>query len=164
MSKIQHEVIINAPKQQIWEILADFGGVVKYNPNLRASHSTSEANGGIGATRHCDLYPMGSIEERIINWTEGDAYQVEIYDGQGIPPFSKAFASLHLQDLGTNRTRLLMRMDYDLKFGPLGALMDAAMVNSQFDKAVRRILLGTKHYAETGEKIAKDELKLALTS
>ena len=87
MTTITREVWIDAPHDKVWRILADFGGIYKYNPGVSNSHSTSSANEGVGATRHCDLLPAGSVEERIIAWNEGRDYKLEIYDGRGVPPF-----------------------------------------------------------------------------
>ena len=52
MPSITQTIRINAPKEKVWNVLADFGGIINYNPNLKDSYSTSKANGGIGATRH----------------------------------------------------------------------------------------------------------------
>lgn len=158
MTQLQSEVLINAPKEKVWEILADFGNIAKFNLNLRSSHSTSKANGGIGATRHCDLAPMGSIEERIVDWVEGVGYSVDIYDGKGTPPFKTAIAHIKMSEAG-KQTRVTMEMDYSIKFGPVGAAMDRIMIRSQFAKALPRLLQGLKIYAETGKEPTRADLK-----
>lgn len=40
-----------------------------------------------------------------------------------------------------------------MKFGPVGALMDQAMVKPQFAKSFEGILAGLKHHCETGEMV-----------
>ena len=54
MSKLTHQVTINAPVDEVWEVLADFGAIDKWAPPVSKSYSTTEANGGVGAGRHCD--------------------------------------------------------------------------------------------------------------
>ena len=76
MTYIEKNIIIDAPKDAVWSTLADFGAIRNFHKGLKNSYSTSEANGGLGATRHCDLKPMGSIEERITRWEEGKLYTV----------------------------------------------------------------------------------------
>lgn len=160
MTTITHEVRINAPKEKVWDILADFGGIYKFNPGVSDSYSTSSANEGVGATRHCDLLPAGSIEERIIEWNEGRDYKIEIYEGKGAPPFKSAIAHLKIQP-GGDGTRVKMHLDYSLKFGLFGSLMDRLLVKQQFSKAVPGILAGLKHYVETGE-VVDGKIRLSL--
>ncbi len=164
MTTITREIKIDASQEKVWEILADFGGIYKFNPGVSSSHSTSSANSGVGATRHCDLLPAGSVEERIFEWKEGQAYKVEIYSGKGTPPFKSAVGQLEAKPDG-NGTLVRMRFEYSLKFGPIGALMDRLMVRSQFSKAIPGILAGLKHYAETGEEVGrKVQLPLQLVT
>ena len=54
---------------------------------------------------------------------------------------------------------MTITFDYAMKFGPIGALMDAVMVRPQFRKALPDALLGLKHYAETGEKVDEKVIK-----
>lgn len=93
MSAVVRRIEIEASPARVWEVLADFGNVYRWNPNVSASHSTSVASGGVGATRHCDL-KGGSIEERIVEWRDGRSLTLEIYEAQGSPSrLSRATAS-----------------------------------------------------------------------
>jgi carbon monoxide dehydrogenase subunit G len=152
MTTIIREISINASQQKVWDILADFGGIYKFNPGVSKSYSTSTANGGVGATRHCDLLPAGAVEERIIEWHEGRDYKIEIYKGKGAPPFKTAVGHLKVQPDGSG-SKVSMHFHYSLKFGFIGSLMDRLLVKNQFSKAVPGILAGLKHYAETGEMV-----------
>jgi len=64
LTKIVKEVEINAPKAKVWDVLTDIGAVSNYNPVVTKSYYTSENKTGLGASRHCDLLPMGSVEEK----------------------------------------------------------------------------------------------------
>lgn len=154
MTQVTREIQINAPKEQVWQVLADFGGVQNYNPNVKKSYATSTANGGVGATRHCDLTLFGaSVEEEITNWQDGREYSVAILGGKKSPPFKTAVATLAVRDDGKGGSIVTGRFDYKLKFGPIGYLMDQMMVKPAFTKAFPKLLAGLKHYAETGEKV-----------
>lgn len=152
MTSVSYKIHVDAPVEKVWNILADFGGVYKYNPGVSSSHATSSSNSGVGASRHCDLKPSGSIEERIIEWNEGESYTLEIYDGAGAPPFKKAFGKLAVKPDGPG-TLVTMTIDYSLKFGPVGAIMNMVMVKPFTHKATRGVLAGLKHHAETGEPV-----------
>ena len=45
-----------------------------------------------------------------------------------------------------------LALEYELKFGPLGRLMDRFMVKRQFDKVVPAILSGLKRHMERGAR------------
>ena len=150
MTNITREVWIDAPKAQVWDALADFGNISIFNPTVPNSYLTSEQKQGVGTTRHCDLnVPGSSVEERIVQWQDGKMMQIEIYSGTKTPPFKTALASISVQE-ENGGTRVRGTLDYTLKYGPIGWLMDAAMVKPQFGKAWGGIFAGLKHYIETG--------------
>ncbi len=161
MSTITDTIRINAPKDKVWEILADFGAIINYNPGISNSYSTSEANQGVGAMRHCDLLPMGSIEERIIEWNEGSDYLVDIYQFNGpVPPVKNAKARLSVEADG-EQTIAHMSLRYEMKLGFIGNAMKSLMLDAQYQKAVTGILQGLKYHAETGKQGTRAALKAA---
>ena len=86
MSKLTHQVTINASVDKVWEILADFGAIDKWAPPVSKSYSTTEANGGVGAGRHCDT-SFGALKEQIVEWEEGRSFTI---DGKTILPMKYA--------------------------------------------------------------------------
>ena len=52
MPRFSTQIRIDAPKEKVWEVLADLGGIYKWNPGVVHSHSTSDSTGGEGAMRH----------------------------------------------------------------------------------------------------------------
>lgn len=154
MTRVTREIRIDAPAGRVWEVLADFGGVYRYNPNVASSHATSETRQGVGASRHCDLTTSGvTLEERIVEWTEGESYLVDIYGGSKVPPFKQARARLAVRPDGEGAI-VTGTLEYSLKFGPVGALMDRLLVAPRFSKAWTRMLAGLKHYTETGQEVS----------
>ena len=64
MTKLAYEIEIKAPVEKVWEAIADFGNISKFNPSVPTSHLTADQAQGVGTTRHCDLFvPGASIEE-----------------------------------------------------------------------------------------------------
>lgn len=154
MTTIIRETRINAPKAKVWAALADFGAIHRFNPTVPKSYTTNGQNSGVGAQRHCDLAMAGaSIEERVVEWVEGERMKIEIYEGKNAPPFKQAFASIAVRDAGANTTIVRGAFEYSMKFGPLGLLMDLLMVKPQFGKAWGGVFAGLKHYVETGEQV-----------
>ena len=57
---------IDIPRQKLWAVLADFPNIADWNSGVKRSFATSDATNGAGATRHCDLAPMGALEETVV--------------------------------------------------------------------------------------------------
>ncbi|MSP60402.1 MAG: hypothetical protein EXR72_08680 [Myxococcales bacterium] len=52
-------------------------------------------------------------------------------------------------------TRIEQRMEYQLKYGPIGALMDALLVRRKWDAGIKGFFAGLQRYVETGERAAR---------
>ena len=150
MAIVIKEVDINASKDKVWHILADIASVQIYNPGVAKSLSTSEAKTGIGASRHCDLLPMGSVEERVIEWDEGNSYKIEIFEGKMVPFLGTAL--FELSESGENM-HVKMTMTYEMKGGIMALLM-GMMMKGKMEKTIESILVGLKHHVETGEEVS----------
>ena len=150
MTLVTGEVHIDAPKDRVWEILADLGGIKNYHPGVTDSYYNQGDKTGVGASRHCDLKPFGSVEETAIEWIEGESYTLLLHDGKRVPPFKRATGRLAIQPNGSGSV-VTMELEYDLKFGLIGRLMDVLVVRSQFSKVVPAVLSGLRKYAETDQ-------------
>lgn len=151
MSQVSGQTRINAPAEKVWATLADLAAVQNYSPGVAKSYYTSDDKEGVGARRHCDLQnPGGWVEERVTEWDQGNTMTIEIYESNA--PLKTAFAHFTLTP-GEQETTVDFDIEYQMKFGPIGALMDAIMVRSQFQNSVRSVLAGLKHHVETGEVI-----------
>jgi ligand-binding SRPBCC domain-containing protein len=155
---IRSEVTIHAPKEKVWEALRQYGEIYRYAPSIGKSWLTSSQLEGAGASRHCDLVPMGSTLERITEWRAETGYTFTIEGGQFVPPFDNNAASYDLVDEG-DKTIVKFRFDYQLKYGPLGKLMDKLVFGPQFSRGLPRILTGLKHFVETGEEVDQEVFK-----
>ena len=155
MIKIIKEVEINAPKAKVWSVLADIGAVEKYNPVVTKSYSTSENKQGLGASRHCDLLPMGSVEEKIIEWDEGESYKIEIFEGKAIP--FKGTGKFELTENGKS-TNVKMTFEPDMGNGIFGKLM-AFMMKEKMNKMIAGVVIGLKHHLETDELVSAKTYK-----
>jgi hypothetical protein len=74
---------------------------------------------------------------------------LEIYDGEKMPPFRSAFGTMSVEADG-ERTIARLSLDYEMKYGPLGSLMDRFMVRPRFRKMVSSVLAGLKRHIESG--------------
>jgi carbon monoxide dehydrogenase subunit G len=158
MSQFNSEIEINAPREKVWAVLADLGAIQNFNPGVKKSYYTSEAREGVGAARVCEFRPIGAVEESALDWQEGKSFTLDVRPLEKAPPFKKATARFQLDSVG-QKTRVAVDINYTLRFGLLGQLLDAVMFRPQFGKAAPEILLGLKHYVETGEKVDPSVVK-----
>lgn len=151
MTRITEEIRINASKNKVWEIISDLGGIENYHPGVKKSYYTSEIKKGVGASRFCELLPMGSIEESATEWEEGEGYVLEVLSGEKLPPFKRAYIRFSLKEEG-QETLATISFDYILKYGPIGRLLDVWKVRPMFRKVIPRVLDGLKQNSENGAR------------
>ncbi len=163
MTRITSEVLINAPKNEVWDIIADLGAIENFHPGVTKSYYTSKVKNGVGASRHCDLLPAGSIEETATEWHEGEGYVLEVRGGEGLPPFKKAHIRLALKRDG-HQTVATLSFEYTLKHGPIGKFLDVWKVRPMFRTVVPRVLAGLKQYSEAAETMAPAGLEPSKTA
>ena len=158
MTSISQEIRIDAPREKVWNILADLGGIQRFHPAVSKSYYTTEQKEGVGAGRVCELLPMGEVVEQASVWQEHEYMKIDIIEGKKTPPFRTAHGSFRLRE-ENGQTVVKLTLSYGLKYGPIGRLMDVMMVRSQFENIVPRMLAGLKHYTETGEEVTAEVLK-----
>ena len=152
MTRVSSQVRINAPKGEVWEALADFGGIYKWNPGVSHSYITSGNAQDRGATRHCDLpSPSGAyLKERIVEWRDGEYLKVEIFETN--LPLKQNIVEFSVEADGDGAI-VKVTPDYTLKYGPLGSLMDALWARRKIQKGFNDLLAGLKYHVETGETV-----------
>ncbi len=146
---------IAAPKDEVWSVLSDLGSIHRWNPGVKASHATSDAPGGEDATRHCDLQrpggkAVGYLEERAVEWREGDGYRIEITDSN--LPLKTASVEFALEADGDG-TLVRVGPRYKLKGGPIGWLVDKVIGRRQYRKGMEQLAAGLKYHVETGNEV-----------
>lgn len=159
MTSIQNTIRVNAPREKVWAVLADLGSIHLFAPSVRKAVCTSTAAGGINASRVCELSPMGAIEEFVADWKPGETLALSVHPKKFAPPFATATVRFTLTpettaSAGSNQgeaTRVVFSTDYTLKHGLLGQLLDAILFRPMSRAMSTDILLGLKHFTETGK-------------
>ncbi len=151
---ITRSVAINLPKEKVWEALADFGNVYQLSPNIVKSYSTSEQKQGMGATRHCDFAAMGAqVEERIVQWSEGEYMKIDIYETKNMPMITGMEAEFWVKADG-DATIVTGTFEYQMT-NVLGNLLNNLSMKKINEKTWVKFLAGIKHHLETGEEVDK---------
>ena len=156
MSKtvISRKILINAPREKVWNALADFGNVQNMSPNIAKSYLTTEQVNGVGAERHCDFTSMGAqVEERIVEWNEGGSLKIDIYERKNMPMIADILASFNLEEKDDN-VILHASFEYSMSSG-LGNVMNSLVMKKMNVKSWELFIAGIKHHVETGENVDK---------
>ncbi len=152
MTRVTSEIRIDAPREKVWDVIADLGSVSVWNPFLSNSYYTSEAKEGLEAARHCDFPDGGYVKERTLEWKPGEAFTLDIYEGT--VPFASATGSVSLADDGDG-TIVTYAIEYELKSD---VPADPQEVERQNREELLPLILGSlKHYVETGEPMPMPE-------
>ena len=109
-----------APTDSLWALFADFPHLASHWNGLRATSAIGGKTSGVGARRHVELKPMGSMQETVTVWEAGRRIDT-VNEPSPSVPFTHAESSLTLEpaDDGTMAT---FDYRYVPRGGPLGVL------------------------------------------
>jgi len=150
MSLVESTTLIPAPVQQVWETLADVGSIADWHPGVAQSPVFSANRTGLGAARRIEMYDGNTAVETVTALEEGRAVAVTMSEHK--MPMSRGVATF-VVEADADGTRVTMSMDYDMKFGPAGWLLDALLLRRVMKKLIPSVLDGLRHHLTTGEVI-----------
>lgn len=153
MSKLARTTIVNASKSATWKVIKDFGGVHRWHLKVKTSPVLSTHNEGLGAKRVCNFYDGTSVCEEIVQYTDGASLTVELTEFA--MPLKYATATLSVRELGPERTEVTLELDYQVKYGPVGWVMNNVMIQPMMGKTFAQVLDGLGHHLVTGETVGE---------
>ncbi len=146
MSEFAETVRIHTPQQTVWDVLADIGSISIWNPGVVSSTQTSAGEVELGATRYCDLGGRNYLDEEVVTYNAPDAITFRI-TGTNMP-FKSADIRFTLNAV-EDATDVTVSPIYELKFGPVGKLLDRVMVKNTYQNGMRDLLNGLKAHCES---------------
>ncbi len=146
MGKINNEITINAGVEKIWDILTQPAMLDKYDPTVKKSTLVSIEKTGLGAKRKVDMLDGKNwFEEKITEFEPNTALTYQLTDCSF--PIKGLKHSYRFEKVG-NQTKVKQVMEYTVKFGLLGKVMDSLMIRKQSDAGIKKFFAGLKNYAE----------------
>lgn len=146
MATIKNQISINASVESIWNILANIELLDKYDPTVKKSTLISPQNTGLGAKRKVDMLDGKNwFEEKITVFVPNQALTIELTDCSF--PIKGLKHSYTFEKAG-NQTIVKQVMEYTVKFGLLGKVLDGLMIKKQSDAGIKKFFTGLKQYAE----------------
>jgi hypothetical protein len=133
MTTIHHEIQAACPSERVWALLSDLEAVERYNPGVRRAAVEGAQRTGIGARRSCELLPKGRVVERVTHWEEGRAVGLEVVESDWPIHFMRWVTRLEPSDGGT---RISQSLEYAVKLGPLGWLLDRMVMKRKLTAAL----------------------------
>jgi uncharacterized protein YndB with AHSA1/START domain len=146
LTKLHHEVLIEAPVAAVWAVLTDLEAVQAYNPGVERARRVSEQHQGVGAARRCDFRMGGSVVERVTEWQEGEAITFAMTEHAW--PMTAARFRLTLTPDGSG-TRMLQDTEYELTGEAAGG---AEALRSQWDLGIAAVNMAFKRHVESAAR------------
>ena len=147
MATIHNEITVNASVEKVWSILTDLELLEKYDPTVKKSTLISTEKTGIGAKRKVDMLDGKNwFDEKITVFKPNEALTYQLTECSF--PIKELRHSYNFERIGT-QTKVKQVMEYTVKFGLLGKLLDSMMIRKQSDKGIKKFFTGLKAYTET---------------
>jgi uncharacterized protein YndB with AHSA1/START domain len=144
MKPMRSDLVIAAPRTAVWDALADLEGVSQWNPAIDRAECISDLRHGLGARRRCYMHPSGWMVESVTRWDPEAAIEFTI---ENAPPLRTGVARFVLSD-SEGGTRLEADFDYEVRFGPLGPVIDRLIVHRQLSSAWNEGIRGLQLHLE----------------
>jgi hypothetical protein len=109
---------MTAATGSVWTLFADFPNLANHWSGLRSTRAIGDQTSGVGARRHVELKPFGSMDETVTVWEEGR--RIDTLNRPGVSvPFNHAESSLLLEP-ADNGTLATFDYRYVPRGGPIG--------------------------------------------
>jgi hypothetical protein len=152
MTIIHHEVLAACPPERVWALLADLEAVQHYHPGVRRAAVDGAQRTGIGARRSCELLPKGRVVERVTHWEDGSALGLEVAESDWPIQFMRWVTRIEPHEQGT---RITQSLEYQVKFGPLGWLLDRLVMKRKLTTTLDAVFASlVRHAEEDGQPLA----------
>src|SRR5262245_10618458 len=146
MTKIHHEIQAACPPERVWALLADLEAVERYNPGVKSAAIEGAQRSGVGAKRSCELVPKGRVVERVTHWEDGRAVGLEVTESDWPVLFMRWVTRLEPDSGGT---RITQSLEYAVKFGMLGRLLDGLVMKRKLTAALDGVFATLVKHAES---------------
>ena len=147
MATIHNEITVNASIDKVWAMLTDLELLDQYDPTVKKSTLLSTEKTGIGARRKVLMLDGKNwFDEKVTVFKPNEALTYQLTDCSF--PIKGLQHSYSFETIG-NQTKVKQVMEYTVKFGLLGKLLDVLMIRKRSDTGIKKFFAGLKAYAET---------------
>ena len=141
MATIHNEITVNASIDKLWSTLTDLELLDRYDPTVKKSTLVSTRKTGLGAKRRVDMLDGKNwFEEEVTVFKTNEALTYQLTDCSF--PIKGLKHSYSFEKIG-NQTKVKQIMDYTVKFGLFGKLLDSMMIRKTVRQRNKKILWWT---------------------
>lgn len=150
MSAIEHSVEIDAPATEVWAVLEDVRRLPELSLSTEAVLDAPDRLTAVGQRFRQVVKLLGRSYESdwsVVGFTAGSSLAIQGTVGYGV-----SYCLTEAVDpVSASRSRLTVRIDYKLPFGPLGRLASKLGVESRARAESRQVVDGIRGVVE-GER------------
>lgn len=148
---VSYQIPIYANRQQVWSSLQKFGEIASFHDNVVSSGYLDGAEEfGLHCERYCEFHPqMGRIpvvKEKIIAIDYGSSYLIDFYEFKNFP-MQHMYIQFRIDEDFESNHQVFAACWYQSK-----PKFFSRFFTKKMRQTLKEILLGYKHYTETGEK------------
>ena len=144
------DLVVEAPAEKVWDVLADFSAVDTWVPLVKSSHIKGDKDRGVGVRRHCTVKGFGDIDEIVTDWDEGRSLSYRV---SSLGPFSFTQNTWTVDRVDEGSCRVSLELDYDVRFGAFGRLLHGLVIGRKLKQRAPNAIGLLKTRVETGETI-----------
>ena len=146
MATIHNEITIKAPLEKIFQVLTTPEALERYDPTVKKSSLVSIKRSDLGAKRRVEMADGK-------NWFEEEITQFKLNEALTYTLTACSFPVHQLKHTYSfqrsgDTTKVNQVMEYRVKFGWLGKILDAVMIRKQSDSGIKKFFGGLKSYVE----------------
>ena len=134
--KVEHSIVIDAPAEEVWEVVSDFNGLPRWLPTIESSRIILGKNREVGAIRELVRANGTKVQEKLIAYEPWNMSISYTYIG-GQPGASDYYPTMTVKPAGSGKSRVewkarFKRLAYWTDNPPPG--QDDATVLAAFNK------------------------------
>lgn len=150
MGVVQRTEVVNGSIDKAWAAISRMGAVTDWHPNVARVVVLTEHDTGIGASRRVEFHDGRSVVETVIEESEQQFTTVEMTEASMM---KNALVTIRTKERSADTTDVTFSIDYSLKLGPAGWLLDTIMMKRMFNKVFTVALAGLSYHLETGKLV-----------
>lgn len=146
MTTLYNRITVNASVQELWAVLSDLEELDKYDPTVKTATIISTQRTGLNAARKV-LMSDGKnwFEEKITEFEPSRSLCYQLTDCSF--PLKRLRHSYRFKPTPSG-TELEQVMEYTVKFGLLGKVLDRLMIRKQTSAGIQKFFSGLKAHVE----------------
>lgn len=134
---------VPAPAAEVWAVLADFGGIVRWAPIVDHSCLLSTQREGVGTVRRIQS-GRRTLVERVVEWVDGERLS---YVVEGLPSPLRSLRNTWQLDDGDGSTQVTLTSSVDVGQRPPQKLA-AQVLTRPLSKASHQMLHGLDEHVQ----------------